>query len=83
MVRQVISSCSALTKLIFPENLYSIGREAFDDCESLKYLYIPETVSFIGKQAFMGCEKLETVCIDCVVRCILHLTHQVMPNDYI
>lgn len=61
MVKQVISSCSALTKLIFPENLYSIGREAFDGCESLKYLYIPESVSSIGKQAFMGCEKLEIV----------------------
>ena len=44
-----------------PENVTSIGAEAFSGCDSLKSISIPDGVNSIGNGAFMQCSSLETV----------------------
>ena len=46
-----------------PEEVTSIGYEAFYGCSSLKSLSIPDSVTSIGDSAFYGCEGLEEVSI--------------------
>lgn len=59
--------CSALTNVILPDGLVSIGDDAFCYCDNLvgvknvdspTITNIPDSVTEIGTQAFYGCSKL-------------------------
>lgn len=45
---------SALSSVIFPENLLKIEIAAFMNCKELKEIELPETLDSVGQSAFMG-----------------------------
>ena len=54
---------SNLVKIILPNNLTSIGDEAFVDCKSLTSITIPNSVTSIGSSAFYYCSSLKSITI--------------------
>ena len=52
------SNQNYLKKVVLPENLESIGSNAFNYCSSLRSIIIPPNVTSIGDYAFDGCENL-------------------------
>ena len=52
-----------VTDLIIPDNVTSIGDNAFYGCSSLESVTIPDSVTSIGDYAFKGCSSLESVII--------------------
>jgi len=61
--------CSALTNIVIPNNVKSIGLLAFEYA-GISELTIPESITYIGRYAFYACPSLETVnfnAINCTV----------------
>ena len=54
-------SCSKLSKIILPENLTTIGDNAFQYCTSLKEITIPSKVTRIGSSVFSRCTSMTTL----------------------
>jgi hypothetical protein len=52
---------SAVTEIILPEGLRSIGTNAFFDCTNLNGIDLPETLTSIGDNAFNGCEQIKNI----------------------
>lgn len=50
--------CSNLTEINLPDNLTSIGEEAFSGCSSLTEINLPDNLTSIGGFAFYGCSSL-------------------------
>lgn len=50
-----------LTSLVIPDNVTSIGSNAFSDCTGLTTVTIPNSVTYIGSGAFYNCENLKKV----------------------
>ena len=59
-----------LQSLILPENITSIGEQAFSGCMELTSMIIPEGVISIGERAFEGCCQLATITIPSTVTTI-------------
>ena len=57
------TNCSALTEVILPQNLLSVGENAFRGCSSLPTVVIPESVLAIGDCAFYICTSLSSITI--------------------
>ncbi len=53
--------CTALEKVILPEEVTYIGENAFWGCTSLKEINLPEGVIGIGSRAFSDCESLKSI----------------------
>ena len=47
-----------MSKIVLPDGLEQVGRNAFSGCASLSELSIPDSVTAIGKDAFTGCKTL-------------------------
>lgn len=58
----------AITKIILPDTVRSIGRAAFWDCGSLVSVNIPDGVEKIGENTFAECRKLEKIVIPSSVK---------------
>ena len=52
---------TAITTVIIPDSVTSIGASAFDGCYNLKSITIPDSVTRIGDRAFDGCYSLMRV----------------------
>ena len=52
---------NAITQVILPDGITSIGAYAFYDAKGLSSIVIPDSVSEIGKRAFYGCSGLTSV----------------------
>lgn len=50
-----------ITRVILPEGLTVIGRQAFFNCTSLTTVFVPDSVRVIGDKAFYNCEKLRYI----------------------
>lgn len=79
----------AITSIIFPQELTSIGEYAFKSCIRLKSVVIPAGVVSIGNYAFSNCSKLESVDMpssvkqvgDHVFWCCSSLTSVIVPDS--
>lgn len=54
-------SYSDLTELVIPNNITSIGTDAFCNCTNLKSIELPEGLTNIGDDAFSFCESLSNI----------------------
>lgn len=59
--KNLVLGCKNTT---IPNDLYSIGRYAFDGCTGLSSLYLPSSVKAIEDDAFKGCSGLNTIIVD-------------------
>lgn len=55
---------STIQSYVIPNNITSIGDEAFYCCRSLTNIMIPDSVKTIGGSAFYGCSGLTSVAIE-------------------
>ena len=51
------------TDVVIPENITSIGNNAFENCNNLRSVIIPNSVTSIGENAFSECENLTSITI--------------------
>ena len=59
---QAFCSCHSLEKVVLPEGLYYVQREAFLDCYNLKEINLGDTaVTELQSRTFENCESLETL----------------------
>ena len=56
------SNCTALAAISLPENLKTIGGEAFRNT-ALEQILIPDGVTFVGDGAFAGCNNLQEIAV--------------------
>lgn len=54
------SSC-AITELILPDQVTSIGRYAFDNCKDLVFIKFSNNIKYLDYKSFAYCEKLKAV----------------------
>ncbi len=66
----LFSGWSKLKKIVFSDNLTSIGNKAFYGCSNLESIKIPKGIKSIGEQAFSYCSKLKKVEIPSTVKSI-------------
>lgn len=59
-----------IKKVLVPDGVNTIGREAFCDCINLKEIYLPEGLEQIDDDAFSGCENLKRINIPKSVKSI-------------
>lgn len=59
-LKTVIAGCLNLDKVVIPEGVTIIEREAFKDC-MLTSLRLPDSLTTLSRAAFMDCERLRTV----------------------
>ena len=52
-----------ITSIIIPNNVKSIGEDAFSDCILLKEIYIPDSITSIEERAFEECISLKEITI--------------------
>ncbi len=64
------STSSALTTILLPQNLQSIGNYSFQYCGNLTSITIPSTVTSIGSWAFYNCTGLTSITIPSTVTSI-------------
>ncbi len=51
--------CKALEEIVIPDNIISVGDDAFSGCSALKSVYLGAGVEKVGKLAFEGCKNLQ------------------------
>ena len=51
----------SILQVIFPDDLTSIGSQAFFNCKSLTRIELPDSVTRIGSYAFQGCSSLASI----------------------
>ena len=61
-------SCGEIERVIIPEGVVRIGREAFFGCNKLKKIVLPSTLESIGYKAFWSCWSLAEITIPDSVR---------------
>ena len=59
----MLNSCYSLTSISIPDNVTSIGSNAFYNCYSLTSITVPDSVSSIGSNAFQNCSSLASITI--------------------
>lgn len=59
----IFFGCSSLESINMPDNLATIGNNAFMLCENLKTISFPSSLTTIGNQAFYRCWALESLFI--------------------
>jgi hypothetical protein len=55
------SGMSALTSVVIPDNITTIGEGAFRDCVNLTSVTIPDTVTVLPDNCFNGCSSLTAI----------------------
>ena len=52
---------TSITEAIIPEDVFSIGSNAFEDCTNLTRVVLPEGLRYINRSAFKNCSALTRV----------------------
>ena len=73
IAKSAFSGCKALTDIVLPEKMTSIGDGAFGGCISLKSIVLPENVQYVGEGAFSNCSALSQVTFTSVEPSVLGL----------
>ncbi|MBO6051218.1 MAG: leucine-rich repeat protein [Bacteroidales bacterium] len=89
MVNSVFYNCSALTSLIIPNTVRSIGTGAFSMCMGLTSITLPDSLNSISANMFSNCSSIESILIPNTVTSIgacafsqcSALTHITIPNS--
>jgi len=55
---------TAISEIVFPSKLSSIGNSAFTGCKNLKKVFIPKNVKTLGIAPFSACWKLEEIVVE-------------------
>lgn len=55
---KILQECKRLQRVTLPQNVRSIGEQAFDGCDHLILVEIPSTCTEIRNNAFNGCKNL-------------------------
>ena len=63
IAKHAFASCEALTSVVIPVGVTSVGIAAFQDCNNLTSVSIPPSVTEIGRSAFASCSSLMNVTI--------------------
>lgn len=51
----------AITSILLPNTIESIGNYAFYQCNEISSIVLPKSVQFVGKKAFYNCDKLVSI----------------------
>ena len=54
-------NCDLLEEIVLPEDITSIGKQAFYMCSNIRVIDIGDSLMLIDELAFMGCGKLEEI----------------------
>jgi len=57
-IEGAFSKNHTIKKVVFPDSVTTIGRDAFSFCDNLEIVELPNSVTSISKKAFLGCKKL-------------------------
>ena len=52
---------TAITSIVLPSSVQTIGSSAFQNCSGLPSINIPSSVQIIGNSAFQGCSRLDSI----------------------
>ena len=63
-------SCLSIERIVIPDCVKRIGKNAFDHCENLKELTLPAALESIGENAFSACRKIKSFSIPDSVKTI-------------
>ena len=55
------NNCSALSSIVIPSSVTSVGETCFSNCLALTSVSIPASVTFLGNDCFMNCPSLTKV----------------------
>ncbi len=66
------NSCFAVSKVILPDGLQTIGKKAFAGCRATKSIVVPEGVTTIGDGAFSVCDRLTDITLPDTVTSLGH-----------
>jgi hypothetical protein len=66
----IFENCTKLTRVVLPEGVTTIGRNAFKGCTALVSIALPSTIFEIQNGAFNGCTALTTVTFPGAVKAI-------------
>jgi hypothetical protein len=61
---------SNVTEVVIPENVITIGQQAFAGCRSMTKITLPDTLASIGQTAFVSCDALASIKIPTLVTTI-------------
>lgn len=75
--------CHDLTKIVFPNIITKIKRNAFENCSSLRKLDIPATIEYVGPNVFDGCDSLTDITFKANTPPTFHATLSEFTNCYI
>ena len=64
--------------VVIPDDITSIGDNAFWNCSSLISIHIPDSVTSIGDEAFFGCDSLESIEVP---KSVTHIGRNAFPVD--
>lgn len=57
----MFEDCSGLTRVVLPEGVVTLGKEAFRGCKSLTSVTLPSTLRRIGVMSFRACKAMEHI----------------------
>ncbi len=52
---------SAITKVIIPDTVTSIGSNLFENCVNLQEVVLPKSLEYIGENTFNGCKNVKKI----------------------
>ncbi len=68
ILESMFEGCDSIKKAELPEEITSIGKNAFKNCEGLEILTVPKSVKKLGEGAFEGCISLVSIKLEAQIK---------------